>query len=164
MDLNPIPVHERARLVGLVFQDPRRQLFSRTVLEEAIFGARTLGSSHEAALRQAREALAVVGLGGCEREHPGDLAPQLQRRLAIASALASRPQFLMLDEPTAGQDAEGRDFIAAALELQRSRGAAAVITHDLGFAQDACDHNVTITHGHVSHIGRISLGTDLFDR
>ena len=163
-DLTPLPVHERARLVGLVFQDPRRQLFSRTVLEEAMFSPHTLGVTRAGALEQAREALAVVGLGGRESEHPGDLAPQVQRRLAIASALASRPQFLMLDEPTAGQDAEGRGFIRAALELQRSQGAAAVITHDLGFAQDACDHNVTITRGHVSHIGRISLDTDFFDR
>ena len=125
-----------------------------------MFGPRTLGISRSAALVQAREALMVVGLDAREGEHPGDLAPQLQRRLAIASALASRPQFLMLDEPTAGQDAEGRAYIGAALELQRSRGAAAVITHDLGFAQDACDHNVTITGGHVSHIGRNSLERD----
>ncbi|MEP7087392.1 MAG: hypothetical protein ABI884_08650 [Gemmatimonadota bacterium] len=92
--------------------------------------------------------------------HPADLAPQLQRRVAIASALASRPLFLMLDEPTAGQDAGGRDFIRAALELQRTSGVAAVITHDRKFAQDACDHNVTITHGHLSHIGTISPETD----
>ena len=163
-DITALPVHERARLIGLVFQDPRRQLFSRTVLEETMFGPRTLGLSRAAALGQAREALAVVDLQTREAEHPGDLAPQLQRRLAIASALASRPQFLMLDEPTAGQDAEGRALIRAALQLQRSRGAAAVITHDLGFAQDACDHNVTISHGHVSHIGRISLETDSFRR
>ncbi len=161
-EITALPVHERARLVGLVFQDPRRQLFSRTVLEEAMFGPRTLGVSRSAALAQAREALTVVGLEARENEHPGDLAPQLQRRLAIASTLASRPPFLMLDEPTAGQDAEGRAFIRAALELQRSRGAAAVITHDLGFAQDACDHNVTISRDHVSHIGRFSLETDSF--
>jgi energy-coupling factor transport system ATP-binding protein len=163
-EISGLPVHERARLVGLVFQDPRRQLFSRTVLEEAMFGPRTLGVARSVALAQAREALSVVGLQGRETEHPGDLAPQVQRRLAIASALASRPRFLMLDEPTAGQDAEGRGFIRAALDLQRSRGAAAVITHDLGFAQDACDHNVTITSGHVSHIGRISAETDISHR
>jgi energy-coupling factor transporter ATP-binding protein EcfA2 len=161
-EITALPVHERARVAGLVFQDPRRQLFSRSVLEEATFGPRTLGVSRSAALAQAREALTAVGLQARESEHPGDLAPQLQRRLAIASTLASRPQFLMLDEPTAGQDAEGRAFIRAALELQRSRGAAAVITHDLGFAQDACDHNVTISGGHVSHIGRISLERDFF--
>ena len=155
-ELTSLPVHERARYVGLVFQDPRRQLFSRTVLEEATFGPRTLGVARGAALAQAREALRAVGLDAKEREHPGDLAPQLQRRLAIASSLASRPEFLILDEPTAGQDAEGRSYIGAALALQRSRGAAAVITHDLGFAQDACDHNVTITNGHVSNIGRVS--------
>jgi energy-coupling factor transporter ATP-binding protein EcfA2 len=163
-EITDLPVHERARHVGLVFQDPRRQLFSRTVLEEAIFGPRTLGVARPAALAQAREALAVVGLQGRESEHPGDLAPQVQRRLAIASALASQPRFLMLDEPTAGQDAEGRGFIRAALELQRSRGAAAVITHDLKFAQDACDHNVTITGSHLSHIGRIFLETDISRR
>jgi len=163
-EITTLPVHERARFVGLVFQDPRRQLFSRTVLEEAIFGPRTLGVANAAALDQAREALAVVGLQQLEPEHPGDLSPQMQRRLAIASALASRPQFLMLDEPTAGQDAEGREFIRAALALQRSRGSAAVITHDLGFAQDACDQDVTITGGHLSHIGRISLETDISAR
>ena len=160
IDLTTMPVHERARFVGLVFQDPRRQLFSRTILEEAMFGPRTLGATQHDAIAQAREALAVVGLEGRENEHPGDLAPQLQRRLAIASALASQPRFLMLDEPTAGQDAEGRGFIRSALERQRSRGAAAVITHDLRFAQATCDHNVTIDGGHVSHIGRISLETD----
>jgi energy-coupling factor transport system ATP-binding protein len=163
-EISSLPVHERARLVGLVFQDPRRQLFSRTVLEEAMFGPRTLGAARSVALAQAREALSVVGLQERESEHPGDLAPQVQRRLAIASALATRPRFLMLDEPTAGQDAEGRGFIRAALEIQRSRGAAAVITHDLGFAQDACDHNVTITGGHMSHIGRISVETDISHR
>jgi energy-coupling factor transport system ATP-binding protein len=160
-DLTCLPVHERARFVGLLFQDPRRQLFSRTLVEEAMFGPRTLGATRSAALGQAREALSVVGLGGRESEHPGDLAPQAQRRLAIAAALASRPRFLMLDEPTAGQDAEGRGFVRAALELQRSRGAAAVITHDLKFAQAACDHNVTIDGGHVSHIWRISANGDL---
>jgi energy-coupling factor transport system ATP-binding protein len=160
-DLTCLPVHERARFVGLLFQDPRRQLFSRTLVEEAMFGPRTLGATRSAALGQAREALSVVGLGGRESEHPGDLAPQAQRRLAIAAALASRPRFLMLDEPTAGQDAEGRGFVRAALELQRSRGAAAVITHDLKFAQAACDHNVTIDGGHVSHIWRISPNGDL---
>jgi energy-coupling factor transport system ATP-binding protein len=163
-EISNLPVHERARAVGLVFQDPRRQLFSRTVLEETLFGPRTLGVARSAALVLAREALSVVGLQGRESEHPGDLAPQVQRRLAIASALASQPRFLMLDEPTAGQDAEGRELIRAALELQRSRGAAAVITHDLGFAQDACDHNVTITGGQVSHIGRISLETGISRR
>lgn len=152
-EVTGLPVHERARVVGLVFQDPRRQLFSRTVLEEAEFGPRTLGVTRSVAMRQAREALSVVGLEGRESDHPGDLAPQLQRRLAIASALASRPQFLMLDEPTAGQDAEGRGFIRAAIELQRSRGAAAVITHDLGFARDACDYAVAIADGTARRIG-----------
>jgi energy-coupling factor transporter ATP-binding protein EcfA2 len=87
--------------------------------------------------------------------HPGDLTPQAQRRLAIAAAMASRPALLILDEPTAGQDAQGREWISRALALQRTRGAAAVITHDLGFAHRACDRAVTIASGHVSINGMV---------
>jgi energy-coupling factor transporter ATP-binding protein EcfA2 len=153
--LDHLPVEMRARHVGIVFQDPGRQLFSRTVLEEATFGPRALRFSRHAALASAREALEVVGLGEMLGVHPGDLAPQEQRRLAIASAMASRPALLILDEPTAGQDAQGREWIARALSLQRTRGAAAVITHDLGFAYRACDGSVTIAAGHVSNNGLV---------
>jgi energy-coupling factor transporter ATP-binding protein EcfA2 len=145
--LDPLVIEERARHVGLVFQDPGRQLFSGTVLEEVMFAPRALGQSDSAARASAEEALVTVGLGGQDRVHPGDLTPQAQRRLAIAAALAGRPRVLLLDEPTAGQDAEGRAHIAHALELQRSRGAAAVITHDGAFARRACDRSVTIGGG-----------------
>lgn len=155
--LDGLPVERRARHVGLVFQDPGRQLFSRTVLEEAAFGPRALGARRAHAEEAAREALAVVGLSMLERSHPGDLAPQLQRRLSIAAALASRPALLMLDEPTAGQDAEGKMWIARALGVQRARGAAAVITHDLAFARRTCERVVTIAHGRVSNDGAGAL-------
>ncbi|HEX6534649.1 MAG TPA: ATP-binding cassette domain-containing protein [Gemmatimonadaceae bacterium] len=142
--LDALPVERRARHVGLVFQDPGRQLFSRTVLEEAAFGPRVLGARRADAERRAREALDVVGLGDLERDHPGDLAPQLQRRLAIAAALASGPRLLILDEPTAGQDAAGKAWIGRALDAQRERGASAVITHDRSFARRYCDMAETI--------------------
>jgi ATPase subunit of ABC transporter with duplicated ATPase domains len=93
-------------------------------------------------------------LSGEERGHPADLTPQAQRRLAIAAALAGRPRVLLLDEPTAGQDAEGRMHIARALELQRRRGAAAVITHDRVFVRRACDGAVTIAGGRASSMER----------
>jgi energy-coupling factor transporter ATP-binding protein EcfA2 len=152
--LDPLPVEERARHVGLVFQDPGRQLFSRTVLDEVLVAPRALGLPDEAARASAGEALETVGLSGEERGHPADLTPQAQRRLAIAAALAGRPRVLLLDEPTAGQDAEGRMHIARALELQRRRGAAAVITHDRVFARRACDRVVTIAGGRASSMER----------
>ncbi|HEX6966255.1 MAG TPA: ATP-binding cassette domain-containing protein [Gemmatimonadaceae bacterium] len=150
--LDPLPVEERARHVGLVFQDPSRQLFSRTVLEEVMVAPSALGYPARDADHRAREALEAVGLEHELRVHPGDLSSQAQRRLAIAAAMAAGPRLLILDEPTAGQDAEGRAHIARALERQRERGAAAVITHDLAFAHGACDGGVTIDAGQVSFI------------
>jgi energy-coupling factor transport system ATP-binding protein len=66
--------------------------------------------------------------------------------------MAARPALLILDEPTAGQDEAGREWIARALERQGTHGAAAVITHDLDFAQRHCGQSVTLTGGQVSDI------------
>ena len=144
--LDTLPVHERARRVGLVFQDPSRQLFSRSVLEEVAFGPRVLGLGRSARER-ARKALATLELEGLAEAHPADLAPQTQRLVAIAAATASEPPVLILDEPTAGQDAEGKRRIAMAIDRQRERGCAMVITHDLAFAQRACDAAATVSNG-----------------
>ena len=152
LTIDALPVEERARYVGLVFQDPGRQLFSRTVLEETLVAPRALGATPRDAERSARGALEVVGLEDALRVHPGDLSPQAQRRLAIAAVMAAGPRLLILDEPTAGQDAEGRAHIAGALARQCERGAAAVITHDLAFARRYCDGAVTIGEGQVSSI------------
>jgi energy-coupling factor transporter ATP-binding protein EcfA2 len=142
-----LPVHERAHHVGLVFQDPSRQLFARTVLEEVAFGPRMLGASHRQAQARAREALGAIDLAELERANPGDLAPQTQRIVAIAAAIASRPPLLILDEPTAGQDEPGRARIAAAITQQREHGCAMVITHDLAFARRVCDRAVLLRNG-----------------
>lgn len=152
--LDGLPPERRAPHVGFVFQNPARQLFSRTVLDEAAFGPRALGAARGPARAAAEAALATVGLDARGAVHPGDLTPQEQRRLAIAAALASRPALLILDEPTAGQDAAGRGWIARALERQREHGAAAVITHDLAFARRHCDAAVTIEGGRVSMGGK----------
>ncbi len=145
--LEGLPAHQRARQVGLVFQDPSRQLFARTVLEEVAFGPRVLGATTRHAHDKARQALQVVDLAELERAHPGDLAPQTQRLVAIAAAMASSPPVLILDEPTAGQDEEGKRRIAAAIARQRTRGCAMVITHDLPFARRVCDHAVLLRNG-----------------
>ena len=150
--LDALPVEARARHVGLVFQDPAAQLFGRTVREEALFGPRVLGLPRAAAVAGAEEALAAVGLTAELDANPADLSPQAQRRLAIAAAMASRPPMLIVDEPTAGQDAAGRAWIARALAAQAARGAAALITHDAEFAARHCDAFVTFAGGQVSNI------------
>ncbi|MGH7720766.1 MAG: ABC transporter ATP-binding protein, partial [Gemmatimonadaceae bacterium] len=147
--LDALPVEERARYVGLVFQDPGRQLFATSVLDEVLFGPRVLGLDAAAAREQAGEALDLLGLAGQAHAHPGDLSQQEQRLLAMAAALASRPRVLILDEPIAGQDDAGRARIARGVEYQRERGAVAIITHDTGFARRVCDSAVTIDGGRI---------------
>ena len=156
VDLSRLPVERRAPHVGLVFQDPSAQLFARTVHEEVLFGPRVLGVPRDAALAGAHEALEAVGLTSDADVNPADLTPQAQRRLAIAAAMAARCPMLILDEPTAGQDAEGRAWIARALVLQASRGGAAVITHDGDFAERYCSPHVTFANGQVSNIRVLS--------
>ncbi|MFN2397067.1 MAG: ABC transporter ATP-binding protein [Gemmatimonadaceae bacterium] len=138
IDFDQLPVENRARHAGLVFQDPRRQLFARRVLDEVMFAPLVQGMRPAMARASADQALEIVGLSDASESHPADLAPQAQRRLAIAAAMAAQPRLLILDEPTAGQDAEGRDHIARAMELQRRRGGVALITHDSRFASRTC--------------------------
>lgn len=98
--------------VGLVFQYPEHQLFEVDVLSDVCFGPRNLGLSSEEAKERAKEALAMVGMK--ESHHtksPFELSGGQKRRVAIAGVLAMKPEYLILDEPSAGLDPKARDEI-----------------------------------------------------
>ncbi len=96
--------------VGLVFQYPEYQLFETTVLADVCYGPKNQGLSEEDARARAREALGLVGVGEkLYEKSPFDLSGGQKRRVAIAGVLAMHPQVLILDEPAAGLDPEGRE-------------------------------------------------------
>ena len=106
--------------VGLVFQYPEYQLFEETVYKDIAFGPTNMGLSKEEIDRRVREAAGFVGITEAQLEiSPFDLSGGQKRRVAIAGVIAMEPEVLILDEPTAGLDPEGREDILANIERYR---------------------------------------------
>ena len=105
------------RRVGLVFQYPEHQLFEETVSADIAFGPRNAGLPEEEVARRVSWAMKLVGLD--EAEHgpcsPFQLSGGQMRRVALAGILALRPEYLILDEPSAGQVPKRRDEISGPL-------------------------------------------------
>lgn len=102
-------IKDLTKRVGLVFQYPEYQLFEESVLKDVCFGPKNLGLSAEEAEARAVEALKLVGVSEEQFSlSPFTLSGGQKRRVAIAGILAMQPDVLILDEPTAGLDPQGR--------------------------------------------------------
>ena len=126
--------------VGLVFQYPEHQLFEETVLKDVCFGPKNQGLSNAEAEMRAYEALESVKMGDdCYDVSPFDLSGGQKRRVAIAGVLAMKPKILILDEPTAGLDPEGREEILGLLKnLHDEQGITVIlVSHSM---EDMADH------------------------
>ena len=98
--------------VGLVFQYPEYQLFEETVARDIAFGPTNMGLSEDEIAARVRDAAASVGLSDALlSKSPFELSGGQKRRVALAGVRAMRPEVLILDEPTAGLDPQGREEI-----------------------------------------------------
>jgi len=139
--------------VGVVFQDPDNQIVGTVVEEDVAFGPENLGVPREELRSRVDEALAAVGLTGLERREPHLLSGGQKQRLAIAGALAMRPAYLVLDEPTSMLDPRGRADVLAVIAALRAGGTGILhVTHHLSDAL-AADRAVVLNQGTVAFAG-----------
>ena len=150
VDVAARSVASLARSVGLVFQDPDRQIFSGTVRAEVEFGPRNMGLRGAECVAAVDAALAAVGLAAEARTNPYDLGTSRRKLLALASVQAMRTPVLVLDEPTTGQDLRGVAIVRRAVDEAHAAGRTVIaISHDMGFVADAFDRVIVLRAGRV---------------
>ena len=138
--------------VGLVFQYPEHQLFENTVLADVCFGPMNQGLSRE----QAKKALAHVGVKEENfTKSPFELSGGQKKRVAIAGVLAMNPKILILDEPTAGLDPQGRDDILDQIAYLHKQSDMTVIlvSHSMEDIARYADRIIVMNKGSVMYNG-----------
>ena len=149
-DASGLTVAQLASRVGLVFQDPDRQIFAGTVQAEAEFGPRNLGRSGTELREAVRGALSSTGLDGDAGTNPYDLGQSRRKLLALASVLAMHTPVLVLDEPTTGQDLRGVELVRSIVDAVSSEGRTVIaISHDMRFVAESFDRVVVMRDGRV---------------
>ena len=132
--IDGLPIKELKRhKVGYLFQNPGHQLFEKNVYEDVVFGPRNTGISEIEAEKRAYEAIKLVGLSEDVYDLPvNKLSGGERRRVALAGILAMEPDYLILDEPTAGLDPEGARGLMRIIEaLNKEAGITIImVCHD----------------------------------
>ena len=144
------------RKVGLVFQYPEHQLFEMSVYKDVAFGPKNLGLTGDELDERVRRSLAVVGMGPeMYEKSPFDLSGGQKRRVAIAGVLAMAPQTLVLDEPTAGLDPQGREEILQAVsDMHKQLGLTVVlVSHSMEDTARLADRILVMAGGRLAMTG-----------
>jgi len=142
------PARALAARIGSVFQNPEHQFLTGRVADELALGPLRTGRSPEAARQAAGELMTRLHLAPLADANPFTLSGGEKRRLSVATALASQPAVLVLDEPTFGQDRRTALELLDLLAGLRDRGAAICIaSHDVGFVAALADRTIDLRHG-----------------
>lgn len=142
--------------VGLVMQYPEYQLFEETVRADIAFGPRNMQLSGEEIAERVDEAAAFAGVEpSLMDKSPFDLSGGQKRRVAIAGIMAMRPEVLVLDEPAAGLDPQGRrDIFGGIRAYNRKTGSTVVIvSHSMEDMAQYCDDVAVMAHARLLMTG-----------
>ena len=151
-NLVSLPEEERTKIrlndLGYIFQD-YAILTSLTALENTMLPLLMQGYNFKGAERQAKKALAKVGLTDRENNLPGELSGGQQQRVSIARAIAHDPKIIFADEPTANLDTEtSGQVMQAFLELNKEGQTIIMVTHEAQYA-NLSDRTILLVDGHI---------------
>ena len=137
------------RKVGLVFQFPEYQLFAETIIKDVMFGPKNFGLKEQEAKEVAKKSLIEVGIPESYFEKsPFELSGGEKRRVAIAGIIASDPDILVLDEPTAGLDPNGKIEIMNLIKRFHEKGRTIIIvTHDMNLVLNFAKTVIVLNDG-----------------
>lgn len=135
---------------GMVFQNPDNQIIGTVVEEDVGFGPENLGVPTEEIWQRMEDSLKAVGMIEYRHHSPNKLSGGQKQRVAIAGVMAMRPKCIVLDEPTAMLDPNGRkEVLRSVMELRKREHITVIlITHYMEEVVDA-DHVFVMDHGHV---------------
>ena len=133
---------------GMVFQNPDNQIVASVVEEDVAFGPENLGIPAEEIWRRVDDSLKAVGMAAYRQQSPNHLSGGQKQRVAIAGVMAMHPRCIVLDEPTAMLDPDGRhEVIRTVRELNRAEGITIIlITHYMEETVDA-DRIIVVDDG-----------------
>ncbi len=155
-DVADEPIHGIVARVGIGFQNPTLQLSQvcETVFEEVAFGASNLGSDRLDVAARTTAALNTLGIEGLAERDPRRLSGGQMQLVAVAGLLAMKPAHLLLDEPVAQLDPEGRRLVGEALRRLAAEGTALLIAeHDTDLLASVCQRIVVIDRGQLVLVG-----------
>ena len=143
------------KTAGMVFQNPDNQIIGNIVEEDVGFGPENIGVPTEEIWKRVEESLNAVGMTAYRLQSPGKLSGGQKRRVAIAGVMAMKPECIILDEPTAMLDPNGRrEVIKTVHELNRAEGITVLlITHYMEEAIDA-DRIIVMDGGRIVMDGK----------
>lgn len=154
---NPKEIRKFRFKVGLVFQYPEHQLFEETVEKDIAFGPKNMGLSDKEVAARVKEAARLTGLSEDYLEKsPFELSGGEKRRVAIAGVLAMQPEVLILDEPTAGLDPKGREYILSEIKAYHEKKGATVIlvSHSMEDVARFASHVLIMNKSKVAMYGK----------
>ncbi|WP_028925202.1 ABC transporter ATP-binding protein [Pseudonocardia acaciae] len=149
-------IHRLSRTIGYVFQNPDSQIFADDVFSEVAFGPRNHGFSEDQVRASVTEALHAVGMTGREKDDPFSLTKGERQRVAVASVLATRPDVLILDEPTTGLDhTEQLGMMRLLRELNEAGATIVIVTHTMWVVGAYAHRAVVMSGGRVVRDGPV---------